>query len=79
MPQIENKNKALSIKVVLLMAIFGLLFFNYKNYSAQGVSCSTLTGDAAQQCKDLEKKAVEYKNIIDLKNQQQTTLQNQLA
>jgi len=75
----ENQNKALSVKILLLAAIFGLLFFNYKNYTARGISCSALTGDAAQQCKDLEQKAAEYKNLIDLKNQQQDTLQQQLA
>lgn len=75
----ENKNKALSIKVWLIAAIFGLLFFNFKNYTVQGVSCDTLTGDAAQQCRDLEQKAEEYQNLIDLKNQQQSTLQNQLT
>lgn len=79
MVKIKNKNKALSTKVLLLVAIFGLLLFNFKNYTAKGVSCSALTGDAAQQCKDLEQKAAEYKNLIDLKNQQQDTLQQQLT
>jgi len=76
MTKIKKTN---SKKLLISLAIFGLLIFNYKNRIARGVDCNSLTGDAEQQCKDLEKKAAEYKDLIDLKNQQQDTLQKQLA
>lgn len=59
----------------LALPFFGGLFF-----PAQGaVNCNLLTGDAKKKCKDLEEKAKTYRNLIDIKNKQQATIQSQMA
>lgn len=59
----------------LALPFFGGLFF-----PAEGaVNCNLLTGDAKKKCKDLEEKAKTYRNLIDIKNKQQATIQSQMA
>ena len=41
-------------------------------------SCGNLTGDDKKKCEEFEEKAKNYQKIIDLKNQQQDTLEKQL-
>ena len=77
MAQIKNKKIKFFGALILTTAIFSLSFFIF-HQTAVGSDCSLLTGDAKNKCQDLEDKAQAYQDIIDLKNKQQTTLQNQM-
>lgn len=83
MDKTNKKTENSAKKVVLLVAILGLLLFNSKN-AAQGVSCESaaiiscanLSKDDAIKC--LNKIADECRNLKEIKSQQQDTLQTQL-
>lgn len=84
MLQKENQNEALSIKVLLLMAIFGLLFFNLQNIfaainceDAAINKCTDLSNEEAIKC--LDKTMRECKAKIDSSQNKQDTLENQLS
>ena len=64
--------------ILLTLGIVVALFWAGKYLHADTTDCSTLTGDAQDQCKNLEKKAQVYQDLIDLKNKQQDTLSSQL-
>lgn len=68
-------------KKILVFAIF-LFTVHCSLFTAvladDSVDCDTLTGDAKDECENLEKKAKVYQELIDIKNKQQDTLQNQL-
>jgi peptidoglycan hydrolase CwlO-like protein len=70
--QILNKKN-----IFLILGIVVALFWCGKHLYAD-TDCSTLTGDAQDQCNSLEKKAKVYQDLIDLKNKQQDTLASQL-
>lgn len=59
---------------VLAVAVF--IFSNYRDTSAS--ECGTLVGDKRDECEALEEKQKAYEKIIDLKQQQQLTLQQQI-
>lgn len=67
---------------ILFFAIVCLLFFGFflKPIFADDTTtnCDTLTGDAKDQCVNLEKKAKVYQDLIALKNKQQDTLSSQI-
>jgi peptidoglycan hydrolase CwlO-like protein len=65
-------------KIFVLGAIVTVCLLNVRKILADDTDCSVLTGDAKDQCENLEKKAQVYQDLIDLKNKQQDTLQNQL-
>lgn len=67
-------------KILILFAgIFILLFCGAKNiFADDSTDCDNLTGDAKDECQNLNKKAKIYQELIDIKNKQQDTLQNQL-
>lgn len=88
-----NKNAKAKIKIIscfkLLAVVFSLslLVFNFHKVHADSCSdqcANAYPNDPDQQnkcednCKDLEKKAKVYQDIIDLKNKQQDTLANLL-
>ena len=61
------------------VGVFALLFFGAKNiFADDDVDCDTLTGDAKDECENLEKKEKVYKELIEIKNKQQNTLSGQL-
>ncbi|MCX6761881.1 MAG: C39 family peptidase [Candidatus Moranbacteria bacterium] len=78
----QIKNFVLSrkkIKFEIFVIIFFIFFFSYeKSVLADSNDCSALSGDAQQQCEDLEKKARIYEDLIKLKNKQQDALAGQL-
>jgi peptidoglycan hydrolase CwlO-like protein len=63
---------------IITGAIFVLCLVNFRIIFADDTDCSVLEGDAKDKCENLEKKAEVYQDLIDLKNKQQDTLQNQL-
>jgi len=65
--------------VILIAAVFGLLFFIFARSRADSVDCSQLTGDDKDKCEILEKKAQAYQDLIDIKNKQQHTLKDQMV
>ncbi len=77
--QIKNSAGEKKIKLKIFLILFFILFFSYgKNVLADSNDCSTLSGDAQNQCEDLEKKAKIYEDLIKLKNKQQDALAGQL-
>jgi len=72
--------KKINLQVAfLILSIFGLVFFNFgKNKKIFGSDCDLLIGDKKEECEDLEKKAEDYRKIIELKDKQQIILDNQL-
>lgn len=74
MKKIKNINK-----FVLFGAIIAVCFFNLRNSKAEEVDCNALSGDAEAECENLEKKAKVYEDLIELKDKQESTLQNQLT
>lgn len=71
----KTKNKI----IFSILSIFVLCFaFHVSRLRAEDVDCDDLLGDAKEECQDLRKKAKVYKDLIELKNKQQGTLQAQL-
>lgn len=60
--------------MLLSLAVF--LLRSTKIISA--VDCDLLSGSDKEKCEDLEKKADAYRDLIDIKNKQQLTLQKQI-
>ena len=82
MLKIKNKNKANFGRgtIFLALAMLGLLVFCVEKSIADTVAdCSAKPIDQQAQCKkDLQNKAADIKQLIDLKDKQTTVLQNQL-
>jgi peptidoglycan hydrolase CwlO-like protein len=64
--------------IIFSAGVFALLFFSTRNIFADETDCDNLTGDAQDECENLEKKAKVYQELIDIKNKQQDTLSDQL-
>ncbi|MCX6763151.1 MAG: C39 family peptidase [Candidatus Moranbacteria bacterium] len=77
MPAVKNRCK-INTSILVLAVLILLIFIPLKIQAADDLKCSELDGDAKKECKDLEAKAQEYQALIDLKNKQQNTLENQL-
>src|SRR5271169_4039840 len=77
----KNKNTAQSFyfRFVITAVVFGLAFLLWQKTQASTPDCDLLVGNAKQQCQDLEAKAQTYQDLIDIKNQQQDTLQKQMT
>jgi len=75
-PQVFNRARAL----FLFMAILGLLVFGFQKNVAKAVEdCSTKPTEEQAQCKkDLQEKADDLQQLIELKKKQEEVLQNQL-
>lgn len=58
--------------------LFAILFGGFFFYTAKGSECDQLTGDDKLKCQELEKKAEAYRNLINIKDKQQQTLQKQM-
>lgn len=75
----KTKINAVYFRLFLTAAIFGLALFSFNNTGmAEESECSQLTGDDKDKCKELEKKAEAYRDLIEIKNKQQATLQKQI-
>ncbi len=64
----------LCISLFACVILFGAFFF----YTAKGSECDQLAGDDKLKCQELEKKAEAYRNLINIKDKQQQTLQKQM-
>jgi len=77
---LENKNKKYWLLVLIVVFSFIAYFLFYiPSSKAEDADCSDLSGDAKEECKKLEKKAKVYEDLIELKDKQENTLQNQLT
>jgi len=65
-------------RLIVVFAVVSCSMFYVSCLRADDTDCSVLEGDAKDKCKNLEKKAEVYQDLIDLKSKQQDTLQNQL-
>ncbi|MFA6047697.1 MAG: C39 family peptidase [Parcubacteria group bacterium] len=72
----------MKIKKNILIILFFLFIVHCSLFTValadDTVDCDTLTGDAKDECENLEKKAKVYQELIDIKNKQQDTLSSQL-
>jgi peptidoglycan hydrolase CwlO-like protein len=77
---LKTKNNRIGFlkKSGLLAAILVLSLFLFLQTNADNTNCSQLTGDDQTKCELLEKKADSYRDLIDIKNKQQDTLQKQM-
>ncbi len=76
----KNKINILQSSKILIVVFFLVLcsMFYASCIRADDTDCDELSGDAKDECKNLEKKAKTYKDLIELKNKQQDTLAVQL-
>jgi len=79
MAKTKDKNRNLGLRMFLVAAIFGLLFFNFGKsaYIAKGANCS-LSIDK-DKCETLEKKVQLTQSLLDLTNKKAITVKNQLV
>ncbi len=75
----NRKQKKVILGLCLAAAVFGLLFFIDQKSLAEDSDCGQLTGEDKDKCEELEKKAKAYRDLIEIKNKQQTTLQKQMT
>ncbi len=78
----NSKDKNKKYQLLLLIAVSSFIahaLFYIPSSKAEDTDCSDLSGDAEEQCKKLEKKAKVYEDLIELKDKQENTLQNQLT
>lgn len=69
-----KKTNSLSLSFFIFSVFIGSLFFHV----VKGSECEQLEGDDKLKCEELERKAEAYRNLIEIKNKQQNTLQNQM-
>lgn len=75
--KIKNNRIVLVFQLFLTAAVFGLALFSL--VKAEDIDCSQLTGDDKDKCEALEEKAQAYRDLINIKNKQANTVQNQLV
>lgn len=77
---VKNKKIIRKSSFLLLIAFSALLFFSFKNIPVGAVSidCDGYDGDLKKECEDKKDEAKDLEKIINLKEKQENTIQNQL-
>lgn len=74
----KKTNNLFSNTFKLSFFVFSILIGSFIFHTVKGSGCERLEGDDKLKCEELEKKAEAYRNLIEIKNKQQNTLQNQM-
>lgn len=77
--KIEIKIKSKLKKILLVVAIFALSLFNFAKIRASSLDdCNQLQGIKKEQCEEYDQQIEDYQAVLDLKSQQQTSIENQI-